>query len=152
MCVILKSDMKSLLFSLSPFSPFPSLSLFQISMFKPRPRPPSWADQPVWLGVVQGKGGVAGRARVPHTFHIHSYTKPTVCQHCYHLLKGLFRQGLQCSGERGLRSGVEGHSSDWEVGHWGTKYMYDAFSNHTFLKQVCQSLGQIPDLVLQLCQ
>ncbi|KAK6323367.1 hypothetical protein J4Q44_G00057060, partial [Coregonus suidteri] len=39
----------------------------------------------------------AGRARVPHTFHIHSYTKPTVCQHCRHLLKGLFRQGLQCS-------------------------------------------------------
>uniref|UniRef100_A0A8C7RJ06 Protein kinase D4 n=1 Tax=Oncorhynchus mykiss TaxID=8022 RepID=A0A8C7RJ06_ONCMY len=106
-------------------------SMEEISMFKPRPRPPSWADQPVWLGVVQGKGGVAGRARVPHTFHIHSYTKPTVCQHCYHLLKGLFRQGLQCSGERGLRSGVEGHSSDWEVGHWGTKYMYDAFSNHT---------------------
>uniref|UniRef100_A0A674A402 Protein kinase D4 n=1 Tax=Salmo trutta TaxID=8032 RepID=A0A674A402_SALTR len=72
-------------------------SMEEISMSKPRPRPPSWADQPVWLGVVQGTGGVAGRARVPHTFHIHSYTKPTVCQHCYHLLKGLFRQGLQCS-------------------------------------------------------
>uniref|UniRef100_A0A665X0W5 protein kinase C n=1 Tax=Echeneis naucrates TaxID=173247 RepID=A0A665X0W5_ECHNA len=34
---------------------------------------------------------------VPHTFHIHSYTKPTVCQYCHRLLKGLFRQGLQCS-------------------------------------------------------
>ncbi|CAB1345443.1 unnamed protein product [Coregonus sp. 'balchen'] len=69
----------------------------RISMSKPRSRPPSWADHPVWLGVSQGKGDVTGRARVPHTFHIHSYTKPTVCQHCYHLLKGLFRQGLQCS-------------------------------------------------------
>uniref|UniRef100_A0A8D3C9X9 protein kinase C n=1 Tax=Scophthalmus maximus TaxID=52904 RepID=A0A8D3C9X9_SCOMX len=36
-------------------------------------------------------------AQVPHTFHIHSYTKPTVCQHCHRLLRGLFRQGLQCS-------------------------------------------------------
>lgn len=36
---------------------------------------------------------------MPHTFHIHTYTKPTVCQHCHRLLKGLFRQGLQCSGE-----------------------------------------------------
>ncbi|XP_045068626.1 serine/threonine-protein kinase D3-like isoform X1 [Coregonus clupeaformis] len=72
-------------------------SMEEISMSKPRSRPPSWADHPVWLGVSQGKGDVTGRARVPHTFHIHSYTKPTVCQHCYHLLKGLFRQGLQCS-------------------------------------------------------
>ncbi|KAL0970119.1 hypothetical protein UPYG_G00237390 [Umbra pygmaea] len=72
-------------------------SLEEISMSKPRSRTPSWADHPVWLGVGQGKGGDTGRPRVPHTFHIHSYTKPTVCQHCRHLLKGLFRQGLQCS-------------------------------------------------------
>uniref|UniRef100_A0A8C7VV32 Protein kinase D4 n=1 Tax=Oncorhynchus mykiss TaxID=8022 RepID=A0A8C7VV32_ONCMY len=69
-------------------------SLEEISMSKPRSRPPSWTDHPVWLGVGQGKDGETGRARVPHTFHIHSYTKPTVCQHCRHLLKGLFRQGL----------------------------------------------------------
>ncbi|XP_024282076.1 serine/threonine-protein kinase D3 isoform X1 [Oncorhynchus tshawytscha] len=72
-------------------------SLEEISMSKPRSRPPSWTDHPVWLGVGQGKDGETGRARVPHTFHIHSYTKPTVCQHCRHLLKGLFRQGLQCT-------------------------------------------------------
>lgn len=36
------------------------------------------------------------RIKVPHTFLIHSYTRPTVCQHCKKLLKGLFRQGLQC--------------------------------------------------------
>ncbi|XP_041429273.1 serine/threonine-protein kinase D1 isoform X1 [Xenopus laevis] len=36
------------------------------------------------------------KVKVPHTFVIHSYTRPTVCQHCKKLLKGLFRQGLQC--------------------------------------------------------
>ncbi|KAM6949587.1 LOW QUALITY PROTEIN: protein kinase D4, partial [Aplochiton taeniatus] len=69
-------------------------SLEEISLSKPRSRPPSWAEPPVWLGVGPGEGG---RARVPHTFHIHTYTKPTLCQHCRRLLKGLFRQGLQCS-------------------------------------------------------
>lgn len=34
--------------------------------------------------------------RIPHTFVVHSYTRPTVCQHCKKLLKGLFKQGLQC--------------------------------------------------------
>ncbi|XP_036403552.1 serine/threonine-protein kinase D1-like [Megalops cyprinoides] len=69
-------------------------SLEEISLSKPRSRPPSWAERPVWLGVGQGEGG---RPQVPHTFHIHTYTKPTVCQYCHRLLKGLFRQGLQCS-------------------------------------------------------
>uniref|UniRef100_A0A3Q1HI78 protein kinase C n=1 Tax=Anabas testudineus TaxID=64144 RepID=A0A3Q1HI78_ANATE len=69
-------------------------SLEEISMSKPSSRPPSWADPPVWLGV--GYGG-RSKPQVPHTFHIHSYTKPTVCQYCHRLLKGLFRQGLQCS-------------------------------------------------------
>lgn len=40
------------------------------------------------------------KVKVPHTFLIHSYTRPTVCQHCKKLLKGLFRQGLQCKGEQ----------------------------------------------------
>ncbi|CAK5022404.1 unnamed protein product [Meloidogyne enterolobii] len=34
--------------------------------------------------------------QVPHTFQVHSYKRPTVCQHCKKLLKGLIRQGLQC--------------------------------------------------------
>lgn len=38
------------------------------------------------------------KVKVPHTFVIHSYTRPTVCQYCKKLLKGLFRQGLQCKG------------------------------------------------------
>lgn len=36
------------------------------------------------------------KVKVPHTFVMHSYTRPTVCQFCKKLLKGLFRQGLQC--------------------------------------------------------
>ena len=39
---------------------------------------------------------MAGRIKIPHTFVVHSYTKPTVCHHCKKLLKGLFKQGLQC--------------------------------------------------------
>ncbi|KAK1890327.1 Serine/threonine-protein kinase D3 [Dissostichus eleginoides] len=69
-------------------------SLEEISMTKPSSRPPSWAEAPVWLVVGYGD---SSPAQVPHTFHIHSYTKPTVCQHCHRLLRGLFRQGLQCS-------------------------------------------------------
>ncbi|KAM3857583.1 LOW QUALITY PROTEIN: protein kinase D4 [Diretmus argenteus] len=65
-------------------------SLEEISMSKPLSRPPSWVEPPVWLS-----DGI--QAWVPHTFHIHSYTKLTVCQYCHCLLKGLFRQGLQCS-------------------------------------------------------
>ncbi len=42
--------------------------------------------------------------QVPHTFQVHSYTRPTVCQHCKKLLKGLIRQGLQCRGEKSVAS------------------------------------------------
>lgn len=36
------------------------------------------------------------RYRIPHTFVIHSYTRPTVCQFCKKLLRGIFKQGVQC--------------------------------------------------------
>ncbi|KAF1380747.1 hypothetical protein PFLUV_G00167180 [Perca fluviatilis] len=104
-------------------------SLEEISMSKPSSRPPSWAEPPVWLGI--GYSDMS-RAQVPHTFHIHSYTKPTVCQYCHRLLKGLFRQGLQCSDCRfnshrrcellvprdcpGERRGINGEESP-AVGH-----------------------------------
>jgi protein kinase D len=39
---------------------------------------------------------MAERVKIPHSFVVHSYTKPTVCHHCRKLLKGLFKQGLQC--------------------------------------------------------
>ncbi|MBN3326531.1 KPCD3 kinase, partial [Atractosteus spatula] len=58
-----------------------------------RPRTPSWVGHPAWAD--RRAGG--GELQVPHTFHIHTYTRPTACQHCQRLLKGLFRQGLQCS-------------------------------------------------------
>jgi len=47
--------------------------------------------RPAWI-----ERELAGRLRVPHTFVVHSYTRLTVCQLCKKLLKGLFRQGLQC--------------------------------------------------------
>ncbi|XP_060679171.1 serine/threonine-protein kinase D3-like, partial [Hemiscyllium ocellatum] len=52
---------------------------------------PSLSGRPVWVDRQE-----MARVKVPHTFHIHSYTRPTICQHCKHLLKGLFRQGMQC--------------------------------------------------------
>ncbi|XP_039249446.1 serine/threonine-protein kinase D1-like [Styela clava] len=36
------------------------------------------------------------KIKVPHTFQIHSYTRPTVCQQCKKLLRGLVKQGLRC--------------------------------------------------------
>uniref|UniRef100_A0AC34GRR9 Phorbol-ester/DAG-type domain-containing protein n=1 Tax=Panagrolaimus sp. ES5 TaxID=591445 RepID=A0AC34GRR9_9BILA len=51
----------------------------------------SWSGRPLWMEVAE-----ATRTKVPHTFQIHSYTRPTVCQHCKKLLKGLIRQGIQC--------------------------------------------------------
>ncbi|XP_048449626.1 serine/threonine-protein kinase D3-like, partial [Rhincodon typus] len=54
-------------------------------------RTPSFSGRPIWVDRQE-----MARVKVPHTFHIHSYTRPTICQHCKHLLKGLFRQGMQC--------------------------------------------------------
>ncbi|XP_070578611.1 serine/threonine-protein kinase D3-like isoform X2 [Ptychodera flava] len=54
-------------------------------------RSTSWSGRPIWV-----EKAVASRIKVPHTFAIHSYTKPTICQLCKKLLRGLFRQGLQC--------------------------------------------------------
>uniref|UniRef100_A0A6Q2X8X5 protein kinase C n=1 Tax=Esox lucius TaxID=8010 RepID=A0A6Q2X8X5_ESOLU len=68
--------------------PGPSLSV-------PRPLPgkriPSCSGRPIWMEKM-----VLGRVKVPHTFAIHTYTRPTICQYCKRLLKGLFRQGMQC--------------------------------------------------------
>ncbi|CAN9507333.1 unnamed protein product [Ophioblennius macclurei] len=49
------------------------------------------SGRPIWMEKL-----VLGRVKVPHTFSVHTYTRPTICQHCKRLLKGLFRQGLQC--------------------------------------------------------
>uniref|UniRef100_A0A4W3GVD1 Serine/threonine-protein kinase n=1 Tax=Callorhinchus milii TaxID=7868 RepID=A0A4W3GVD1_CALMI len=54
----------------------------------------SYIGRPIQLDKI-----LLSKVKVPHTFVIHSYTRPTVCQYCKKLLKGLFRQGLQCKGE-----------------------------------------------------
>nr|XP_029717451.1 serine/threonine-protein kinase D1 [Aedes albopictus]XP_029717452.1 serine/threonine-protein kinase D1 [Aedes albopictus]XP_029717453.1 serine/threonine-protein kinase D1 [Aedes albopictus]XP_029717454.1 serine/threonine-protein kinase D1 [Aedes albopictus]XP_029717455.1 serine/threonine-protein kinase D1 [Aedes albopictus]XP_029717456.1 serine/threonine-protein kinase D1 [Aedes albopictus]XP_029717457.1 serine/threonine-protein kinase D1 [Aedes albopictus]XP_029717458.1 serine/threonine- len=41
-------------------------------------------------------GGAVGGIKIPHSFSIHTYTRPTVCQYCKKLLRGLFKQGVQC--------------------------------------------------------
>lgn len=51
------------------------------------------SGRPIWMEKM-----VLGRVKVPHTFSIHTYTRPTICQYCKRLLKGLFRQGMQCKG------------------------------------------------------
>uniref|UniRef100_A0A8C4ZZ81 Protein kinase D2 n=1 Tax=Gadus morhua TaxID=8049 RepID=A0A8C4ZZ81_GADMO len=60
------------------------------------PRTPSearrfYTGRPVHLDKM-----LMSKVKVPHTFTVHSYTRPTVCQYCKRLLRGLFRQGLQC--------------------------------------------------------
>ncbi|XP_066511600.1 serine/threonine-protein kinase D2 [Hoplias malabaricus] len=60
------------------------------------PRTPSearrfYTGRPVHLDKI-----LMSKVKVPHTFAVHSYTRPTVCQFCKRLLRGLFRQGLQC--------------------------------------------------------
>ena len=63
----------------------------------PKSRSQSWSGapgRPLWVDKEY-----AGRIKVPHTFVVHNYTRPTVCQSCKKLLRGLFRQGLQCKGE-----------------------------------------------------
>ncbi|XP_036928073.1 serine/threonine-protein kinase D1 isoform X2 [Acanthopagrus latus] len=77
---------------LSPVSP--SMEKNQLDYFPGRERrssSQSYIGRPIELDKI-----FLSKVKVPHTFLIHSYTRPTVCQHCKKLLKGLFRQGLQC--------------------------------------------------------
>ncbi|XP_076443092.1 serine/threonine-protein kinase D1-like isoform X2 [Babylonia areolata] len=54
-------------------------------------RSKSWSGRPLWL-----EREFANRIKVPHTFVMHNYRRPTVCQWCRRLLRGIFRQGVQC--------------------------------------------------------
>lgn len=60
-------------------------------MFQSHNRSPSLGGRPAWI-----EKELSSRVRIPHTFVLHTYTRPTVCQYCKKLLKGLFKQGLQC--------------------------------------------------------
>uniref|UniRef100_A0A8C1X213 Serine/threonine-protein kinase n=1 Tax=Cyprinus carpio TaxID=7962 RepID=A0A8C1X213_CYPCA len=73
-----------------------SLSSLNSSVTSEEPRTPSearrfYTGRPVHLDKI-----LMTKVKVPHTFAVHSYTRPTVCQYCKRLLRGLFRQGLQC--------------------------------------------------------
>ncbi|XP_054913176.1 serine/threonine-protein kinase D1 [Poeciliopsis prolifica] len=77
---------------LSPVSP--NVEKNQLDYYSGRERrasTQSYIGRPIELDKI-----LLSKVKVPHTFLIHSYTRPTVCQHCKKLLKGLFRQGLQC--------------------------------------------------------
>ncbi|XP_075223553.1 serine/threonine-protein kinase D3 [Lycorma delicatula] len=54
-------------------------------------RSPSLGGRPPWIDKE-----IANRIKIPHTFVLHTYTRPTICQLCKKLLKGLFKQGMQC--------------------------------------------------------
>uniref|UniRef100_A0A665TYH0 Serine/threonine-protein kinase n=1 Tax=Echeneis naucrates TaxID=173247 RepID=A0A665TYH0_ECHNA len=77
------------------------------------PRTPSdarrfYTGRPVHLDKI-----LMSKVKVPHTFAVHSYTRPTVCQYCKRLLRGLFRQGLQCKGQcRQRETLISGHPVD----------------------------------------
>ena len=44
----------------------------------------TWGGRPVWI-----EPALSGRIQVPHTFAIHSYKKPTVCQICKRLVSAV---------------------------------------------------------------
>ncbi len=45
------------------------------------------AGRPAWVDVQ-----MANRLKIPHTFVIHTYTKPTKCHFCNKMLVGVFKQ------------------------------------------------------------
>ncbi|CAL1529671.1 unnamed protein product [Lymnaea stagnalis] len=79
-------------------APLPSTQAL-LSVPSPGPTPPSpgsgrsksWTGRPIWL-----EREYASRIKVPHTFVVHNYKRPTQCQYCKKLLKGIIRQGVQC--------------------------------------------------------
>ncbi|KAM8920979.1 serine/threonine-protein kinase D1 isoform 1-T1 [Pelodytes ibericus] len=84
------SDETSLLSPISPSYEQKSPSESFVAREK-RSSSQSYIGRPIQLDKI-----LMSKVKVPHTFVIHSYTRPTVCQYCKKLLKGLFRQGLQC--------------------------------------------------------
>merc|ERR1719400_2363166 len=49
------------------------------------------AGRPAWVDMQ-----MANRLKIPHTFVLHTYTKPTKCHFCTKILVGVFKQGVQC--------------------------------------------------------
>lgn len=65
--------------------------ILKINISSKNSQSPLLGGRPVWI-----EKEIASRVKIPHTFVIHSYTRPTVCSYCKKLLKGLFKQGHQC--------------------------------------------------------
>ena len=49
------------------------------------------AGRPPWVDKQ-----MAHRLKIPHTFVIHTYTKPTKCHFCGKMLMGVIKQGVKC--------------------------------------------------------
>lgn len=49
------------------------------------------SGRPKWVDMQ-----MASRVKIPHTFVLHTYTKPTKCSFCNKVLVGVFKQGVQC--------------------------------------------------------
>jgi len=49
------------------------------------------SGRPAWVDMQ-----MASRVKIPHTFVLHTYTKPTKCTFCNKVLVGVFKQGVQC--------------------------------------------------------
>merc|ERR1712002_449409 len=52
---------------------------------------PTPSGRPAWVDMQ-----MANRVKIPHTFVLHTYTKPTKCTFCNKVLVGVFKQGVQC--------------------------------------------------------
>ena len=48
------------------------------------------SGRPAWVDVQ-----MANRLKIPHTFVIHTYTKPTMCQLCQKMLVGVSPEGVR---------------------------------------------------------
>lgn len=59
--------------------------------------PGSMTDQPVNDMPAIDPGMGRFNINMPHRFAVHSYKRPTFCDHCGSMLYGLINQGLQCS-------------------------------------------------------
>lgn len=70
--------------------------IFYIKTFQLVPSSRTSSRSPTMNGNRSGGGHGNQRVKLPHTFTLHTYTRPTVCQHCKKLLRGIFRQGLRC--------------------------------------------------------
>ncbi|XP_044292759.1 serine/threonine-protein kinase D1 isoform X1 [Varanus komodoensis] len=96
------SNIRTVSAEVSPTAPDEALLIPTSPSYEPKSPPDSFGrekrtNSQSYIGrPIQLDKILLSKVKVPHTFVIHSYTRPTVCQYCKKLLRGLFRQGLQC--------------------------------------------------------